>query len=75
MAMTMKNAVFKYVKNRFRTSQETHYLSATDPSRLYYVRFEVFTEVTMKNTAFGDIKTQFIPHSKHITYPLQIQAG
>jgi hypothetical protein len=34
---------------------------------LYYVRFEVFTAVTMKNTVFSDIKTQFIPHRRHIT--------
>jgi hypothetical protein len=25
----------------------------------YYVRFEVFTAVTMKNAVFWDIKTQF----------------
>jgi hypothetical protein len=32
-----------------------------------YVRFEVFTAVTMKNSVFWDIRTQFIPHIKHIT--------
>jgi hypothetical protein len=27
-----------------------------------HVRFEVFTAVTMKNAAFWDIETQFVPH-------------
>jgi hypothetical protein len=40
---------------------------------IYYlfVRFEVFTAVTMKNTVFWDIKIQFIPHRKHVSSPLQ----
>jgi hypothetical protein len=38
------------------------------------VRFEVFTAVTMKNALFWDIKTQFVPHRKHITSPLQSPA-
>jgi hypothetical protein len=37
--------------------------------------FEVFTAVTMKNAVFSDIKTQFIPHRRHITSPLQSPAG
>jgi hypothetical protein len=32
-----------------------------------YVTFEVFMAVTMKNAVFWDIKTQFVPHKKHIT--------
>jgi hypothetical protein len=39
------------------------------------VRFEIFTAVTMKNVVFWDIKTQFIPHKRHITSPLQRSAG
>jgi hypothetical protein len=35
-----------------------------------YVRFEVFTAVTMKNAIFWDIKSQFVPHRRHITSPL-----
>jgi hypothetical protein len=35
------------------------------------VSFEVFTAVTMKNVIFWDIKTQFVPHRRHITSPLQ----
>jgi hypothetical protein len=30
--------------------------------------------VTMKNVVFGDMKTQFVPHRKHITSPLQSPA-
>jgi hypothetical protein len=52
----MMNTIF-WDKNVVHTSQETHYVSATEPSRLCYVRFEVFTAVTMKNAAFWDIKT------------------
>jgi hypothetical protein len=36
-----------------------------------YVRFDVFTAVTMKNVVFWDIKPQFILHRRHITSPLQ----
>jgi hypothetical protein len=42
---------------------------------LVNVRFEVFTAVTMKNVAFRDIKTQFVPHRRHITSPLHGLAG
>jgi Ca2+-binding EF-hand superfamily protein len=38
------------------------------------VRFEVFTAATMKNV-FWDIKTQFVPHRRHITSPLQSPAS
>jgi hypothetical protein len=37
----------------------------------YFVRYEVFTAVTMKNVVFCDIKPQFVPHRKRITSPLQ----
>jgi hypothetical protein len=40
-----------------------------------YIRFEVFTAVTMKNAAFWDIKTQFVPHRRHITSPLRPTVG
>jgi hypothetical protein len=30
------------------------------------IRFEVFTAVTVKNVVFWDIKTQFLPHWKHL---------
>jgi hypothetical protein len=40
-----------------------------------YVRFEVFTAVTMKDVVFWDIKTQFVLHRRHITSPLQSSAS
>jgi hypothetical protein len=40
-----------------------------------FVRFEVFTAVTMKNAVFWETKSQFIPHRKHITSLLQSPAG
>jgi hypothetical protein len=43
--------------------------------RLLYVRFEIFPAVTMKNAVFWDIKTQFVPHRRHITSRLQRPAG
>jgi hypothetical protein len=39
-----------------------------------YVRFEVFTVVSMKNAVFWDIKSQFIRNRRHITAPLQSPA-
>jgi hypothetical protein len=57
--------------NPVRTSKDTHYVSATDPSRCW---FDVFTAVTIKN-AVWDIKAQFVSHRRHITSPLLIPAG
>jgi hypothetical protein len=39
------------------------------------VRFEGFTAVTVKNVVLWDMKTQFVPHRRHITSPLQSPAG
>jgi hypothetical protein len=39
------------------------------------VGFEVLTAVTVKKVVFWDIRTQFVPHRRHITSPLQIPAG
>jgi hypothetical protein len=36
---------------------------------------EVLMAVTMKNAVFWNIKTEIVPHRKHITSPLQILAG
>jgi hypothetical protein len=38
-----------------------------------HYRCEVFMAVTMKNVVFWDIETQFVPHGKHMTSPLQTQ--
>jgi hypothetical protein len=40
-----------------------------------FVRFVVYTAVTMKNTVFWDIKTHFVLHRRHITSPLKSPAG
>jgi hypothetical protein len=40
-----------------------------------YVRFEVFTAVTMKNAVFWDIKIQLVPHRRHVTSLLQSLVG
>jgi hypothetical protein len=47
----------------------------SSPEYLINVRFEVFTAVTMKNAVFCDIKTQFIPHRRHITSLVQSKAS
>jgi hypothetical protein len=39
------------------------------------VRFEVFTAVTMKNAVFLNVKTQLVPHRRHITSMLQSSGG
>jgi hypothetical protein len=44
-------------------------------SKRFPCKTEVFMAETMKNTVSWDIKTQFVPHSKHITLPLQSPAG
>jgi hypothetical protein len=46
---------------------------ATWPVSVYYVIFEVFTAITMKNNVFWDIKTDFVPHRKHsLSYRAQL---
>jgi hypothetical protein len=44
-------------------------------SGILILRLEAFTAVTMKNVVFWDIKTQFVPHRRYITSPLQSSAG
>jgi hypothetical protein len=74
MAVTMKNTVFWDTDSPVRTSRETHYFSATEPSLLMLcTRCQGFTAVTMKNTVFWDT-ARFVPHEKHITSPLQSTA-
>jgi hypothetical protein len=62
-------------KNLVRISQETHYVSATYQSRLCYVRFEVFTAVTMKNAVFLDVMPRGSRKNRHLggSYRLQHQ--
>jgi hypothetical protein len=40
-----------------------------------FIRYEVFTVVTMKNALFWNIRSQFVPHRRHITSPLQSPAS
>jgi hypothetical protein len=47
----------------------------TSLHHVWFVGSEVFTAVTMKNVVFWDIKTQFVPHRRHITSPLQSPAS
>jgi hypothetical protein len=56
-------------KNPVLTSQETYYVSATDPAGYFYVRFDVFTAVSMMYAVFWDVKAHFVPHRKHATSP------
>jgi hypothetical protein len=37
----------------------------------FFVRLEVLTAVIMKNIVFWDIKTQFVLHRRHVSFPLQ----
>jgi hypothetical protein len=38
-------------------------------------RFEIFTAAMAKNAVFWDIRSQFVPHRKHVASPLQSPAG
>jgi hypothetical protein len=62
-------------KNPVHTSQETHYVSATEPSQLMLCKICGFHGVTMKNAVIWDIKTLFVLHRRPITSPLQSPAG
>jgi hypothetical protein len=41
----------------------------------FYVIVEFFTVMIIKNVVFWDIKTQFVPHRRNITSPLQSAAS
>jgi hypothetical protein len=49
----MKEAVYWDIKTQFLPHRK--HISATEPSREYYVRFEVFTTVTVKNAVFWNV--------------------
>jgi hypothetical protein len=71
----MKNAVFWDIKPQFLPHRRHITSPLKSPGSQCYVRFEVFTAVTMKNVVFWDIKTQFVLHRRHITSPLQSPAS
>jgi hypothetical protein len=67
-AMTMKNSSSYLTGDILRLLYRVQRVNA-----MYDLRF--FTAVTMKNVVFWDIKTQFVPHRRHMTSPLQSPAG
>jgi hypothetical protein len=71
----MKSEVFWDIKTQFVLHRRHITSPLQSPAGYFYVRFEVFTAVTMKNALFWDIKTRFVPHRRHITSPLQSPAG
>jgi hypothetical protein len=70
----MKNSVFWDIKTLFAPHRKHTTSPLQSPASQCYVRFEVFTAVTVKNSVFWDIKTLFVPHRKHTTSPLQSPA-
>jgi hypothetical protein len=46
---------FMGYRNPVHTSQTTHYVTATEPSRLMLCKIEVFTVMTIKNAVFWDV--------------------
>jgi hypothetical protein len=74
--MLFGETVAVYCENRMehtdtvRTSQETHYVSATETNRLMLFR-ETVTVYCENHTEH----TESVPHRKHITSPLQSSTG
>jgi TRAP-type mannitol/chloroaromatic compound transport system substrate-binding protein len=66
--------LIKTKKTLRRTAVKAFGFSAEVLNWLLNVRFEVSTAVAMKNAVFWDIKTQFVPHRRHITSPVQSSA-
>jgi hypothetical protein len=52
MAVTMKNVVFWDIKIQFLSHSKHITFSLQNPASECYVRFEISTEVTMKNVVF-----------------------
>jgi hypothetical protein len=71
----MKNVVFWGIKPQFVLHRRHITSPLQSPASYCYVRFEVFTAVTMKNVVFCDIKSQFAPRRRHITSPLHSPAS
>jgi hypothetical protein len=63
----MKNVVFWDIKTQFVLHRRHITSLLQSPASYCYVRFEVFTAVTMKNVVYWDIKPQFLLHMRHIT--------
>jgi hypothetical protein len=68
----MKNAVYWDIKRTVCTSQETHYVSATEYSRLMLCKILSFHGSDYEESRLlGYKKTQFVSHRRHITFLLQ----
>jgi hypothetical protein len=57
------------------TSQETHYVSATESSQLMLGKIWGFHGSDYEECRLLGYKTQFVPHRRHITSPLQSPAS
>jgi hypothetical protein len=66
----MKNVVFLDIKTQFVLHRRHITSPLQSPASYCYIRFDVFTAVTMKNVVFWDIKTDFVLHRRHITSTL-----
>jgi hypothetical protein len=53
--VTMKNDVFWGIKNNFVSHRKHITALIPSPAGLCYIRFEVFTAVTMNNAVFWDV--------------------
>jgi hypothetical protein len=71
----MKNVVFWYIKTQFVLHRRHTTSPLQSPASQCYVRFEVFTAVTMEKAVFWDIIAQFLPHRRHIMSLLQSPAS
>jgi hypothetical protein len=61
----MKNVVFWDITTQFVLHRRHITFPLLSPASQYYVKFEVFTAVTMKNVVFWDIETQFVLRRRH----------
>jgi hypothetical protein len=71
----MKNVVSWDMKPQFVLHRRHITSPLQSPASKCYVRFEVFTAVTMKYVVSWDMKPQFVLHMRQITSPLQSTAG
>jgi hypothetical protein len=74
-AVAVKNTVFWDIKIQFHTSQETHYVSATQLSQLMLCKIRGFHGSDFEECRLLGYKTQFVLHRRHITSPLQSPAA
>jgi hypothetical protein len=60
---------------RYSTKIIFYELEFGDSGKPILVRYEIYMPVTMKDAVFWDIKTQLVPHRRHITSPLKSPAS